>query len=71
MKVKNLRGLLDAKATDLAAIHEQFRKMLDYAHQYLRVDKDGYCIVFGPYSTRFRNACSCYCRAPFQLILYI
>ena len=60
MLVENFRAPLEAKATDLAAIQEEAKEMLDYAHQYLRVDRDGYQhvwyhLAFGPDCTRFRN----------------
>ena len=35
MLVENFRAPLEAKATDLAAIQEEAKEMLDYAHQYL------------------------------------
>ena len=41
MLVENFRAPLEAKATDLAAIQEEAKEMLDYAHQYLRVDRMG------------------------------
>ena len=60
MLVENFRAPLEAKATDLAAIQEEAKEMLDYAHQYLRVDRDGYQhvwyrVAFGPDCTQFRN----------------
>ncbi len=58
MLVENFRAPLEAKATDLAAIQEEAKEMLDYAHQYLRVDRDGYQHVWYRLAEHYFMLCS-------------